>query len=302
MVTQREETSQDALRQSDADLQDDFKIVDETTPEQLEIEAELDAEAGQVIEPETEQSEFGNASPEPEAPEVQSQPQAEAPVEPEPVVEQQPLARTYSVDEVAKIQSAYDTRLREQQDRERRLQEQLDARNLEAEVEAALRRQEAQLAQSVGEEEASRIARDSQNVASVRSAYQSAQRAARLERELAERDMRAEEQAKQIYARQLMDQNGLQTADYGLLLNTFSPDGMRELASRLANQTLNQRKQQEERRRRVPPETPGTQLTNGHSDGAASETPAQALARINAKQAVDWTDADWEFMRTGVVK
>ena len=50
MVNQQiKDQSQQSLSQDSGGL-DDFRIVDETTPEQLEIEAELDNESGQTAE------------------------------------------------------------------------------------------------------------------------------------------------------------------------------------------------------------------------------------------------------------
>ena len=74
---------------------------------------------------------------------------------------------------------------------------------------------------------------------------------------------------------------------------------MQSLAQRLSSQTLQQRQQTQEQRQRVPAETQQTQLTNGHSDGAASETPEQTLQRLNAKPAYLWTEAETKFMRDG---
>lgn len=315
MVNQREGTSQETLQPASQTpainegdgLDDSFQVVDETPDEQRQLETELDSgterpereiqdplEQG-AVEPEAESQESTDT----EDAQVQQPERPEATPEPETPAETPPAARTYSVEEVARIQAAKDRERDDERRRANELQAQLDARNLEAEVEAAVRRQEAQLAPSLGDEEARRVARDPNNVANIRANQQAVQENAQLKRERQQDTERAEADAKQIIARQLMDRFHLQTNDYELLLGTTTPAAMQSLAQRLQTQTLNQRQQEQERKARVPAETPETQLESGHSTGRAPETPERRIHRLNQMDASDWSDEEWKFMRDG---
>jgi len=295
MVTQPQETSSENLSQGIPDLQDEPTIVDDTSPEQIELERQLDIEAGVEVaeqEPVTPEPE-----PESEPAGVQEEPVAGAQPEPEPQAEpevQQP--RVYTPEEVAKMQSAYDRQIAEQQRITQEAQDQLSARQMEVDIEATIRRQEAQLAQEVGAERASQIARDPQNVALIRTAQESQQKAARLEAQITEQNANAERQAQAMWAQQLQREHELSQEDAVALMEIPTPQGMQAWAERLSTKTATTKAALQ---KKVPPEKPETLPSNGRSDGAGSETEQQALDRINSLPASDWSAKDMEFMRTG---
>lgn len=291
MVTQPQETSSENLPPETPDLQDEPTIIDETPEDQLALERQLDVEAGVTVEEPVE-----TPKPESEPQGVQPEPQAGAEPEPEPQAEPEQQPRVYTAEEVAKMQSAYDRQVAEQQRLAREAQAQLDARQMEVDIEATIRRQEAQLAQEVGAERAAQIARDPQNVALIRTAQEAQQKAARLESQITEQNAAQERQAQAIWAQQLQRQYALTQEDTVALMEIPSPQGMESWAQRLSTRTEQTKAAIQQK---VPPEKPETLPSNGRSDGAGSESVQQALDRINALPAQEWTDRDWEFMRTG---
>lgn len=292
MVSQQIDESPQGLQPSAGGLPE-FRILDSTSTEQLELESELDVEAGQV---EIEDVDGADA----EREEAPRRGVAEAPVEQAAVRETPaPAVRTFSQDEVAKMQSAWMRQI-QQSERDRvAAEEDRDRFNLDAEVESRLRQQEAQLAAQYGEEDARKIARSPDNVDAVRNERTLSQENGRLRAAFASQQVTQEQQAKGIVAQQLMSQHGLQTDDYGLLLETTSVQGMQSLARRLSNQTLANRQQRQEKLARVPAETRETALETGHSNGAAPESFERRLTRIRQKPSYEWTDSEYEFMRNG---
>lgn len=301
MVTKQEDTSQQNLQDGDGGLPE-FNIQDSTPSEQLEIEAELDSELEQSPEQQEQATEQTTEQVETGAEQgVQPESQPGASEEPSTQVEtpEQPQTRTYSDEEVRKIQAAKDAEVARANAELQQLREAEAQRRIEQSTESALVDQEAQLASSIGAEEARRLVRTRQNVAAVKQGQEAIQRAGQLQQQNAEILQQQEVFAKQTVAQQMVNQYGLQAEDLDLLTGTANPAAMQNLAKRLSTYTLQQRKDQQAQRQRVPAETQDTQLTNGHSTGAASETPEQALKRISAMPGYEWSEADAKFMRDG---
>lgn len=301
MVNRQIETQPPQSLSEDSGSLDDFRIVDSTPPDQLEIEAELDQELEQVpvedvVDVDGEKVPVGRDTER----EVSRKPIAQAYVEPgADEVEQrapQPQVRQYSQDEVSKMQAAWMRQIKEAQDKAQQAQL---ARDLEAEVEARLRRQEESLAGQYGEDEARKLVRNYRNEQEVREEVKLRQENQLLQQQLKQRAETEEEQARTIVAQRFMDTYGLQTSDFELLLTAPTPTAMMRLAERLQDQTLKQRQVEQRRKAQVPPETRQTRLENGISTGSAPETAEKRLNRLRAVPAYRWSEADYRFMRTG---
>ena len=293
MVTRQTENSQQDLPDGSDGLPE-FNIQDTTTPEQLAIEGKDDGQADQpeVETPQVETEQVASPDTEQETP---PPPAVEAPAEqPTPEVEQ---PRSFSQEEVSKMQSNWMRQLNETNEANIRLKVEQDRFNLDTEVEVRLKQQEAQLAAQYGEADAQKIVRAPDNVTAVRQAQTLAQENARLKADATSSDQMQEQTAKGIIAQQVMARHGLETADYEHLLATTTPQAMETLAGRLSsnNQAQNQK---QEKLARVPAETPETALESGHSTGSAAESWDDKLTRIRQKPSSEWSDADHDFMRS----
>lgn len=296
MVTQPVEPDTSALEPAGDGL--DFEITDSTSPEQRALEAkalaEADEDSGEVPQPEAEQA--PEAAPA-ETPAPSAQTPSPEPT-PEPTPEPKPV-RTYSQEEVSKMQSAWMRQIQTQQQAARAAQEQLEKFNLDATVEAALRQQERELTPEYGAEDARKIVRAPANAQAVREAAELKQQVAREKAERESQSQQQEQQAKLIVAGQLMQQHSLPPEDFDLLISAADPNGMVRLAQRLAKQA--QAQQQQDIKARVPRETAATKPENGASPGSGPLNHDQMLARVRQKPMKDWTDAEHNFMRTGRV-
>ena len=270
-----------------------FEIVDETSSEQVAREQRLLA---------TDQREDATSDPQ-----ARQQPQTEQHVEPleepkpaateidEPV--QRPAEhRSYTQDEVSKMQAAWARQIEDARRSASQAGEQLQQFNMDAAVEAMLRKQEQELTTSVGAEQAEKLARSPQNASIVRQSIANQQRLMQSEAGKSAAVEQQERQAKFIVAQSLMRENGVSLDDFELLTSASTPASMKRLALRLGG------KDASAMRNRVPPENPQTELENGYHTGPAPESADRRLERIRAKPSWEWTESDLRYMKTGEVR
>ncbi len=242
---------------------------------------------------------------------TQTEPPPAPPVEQEtPQSEPVPETRTYSQDEVAKIQSAYDRQVAEQNKRLQELERNYQRQQVDNQVEAELQRQEQQLTQQVGAEEARRIVRDSSNQEAVREALQ-----ARAELETVRQERNQFEQQSRMavmnnWIANLQSQHNLSADDVGTLQslaanpailsddNAFVQTGeaMAGLAARLGATAEQRAVASSERKNLVPRETPETALESGQSIAQAPPNDDAQMAAIMDKPSWEWTDAEADLV------
>lgn len=289
--TLTENASRQLLGAAESDLR--FEIVDETSDEQVAREQRLLAANQQE-----------DTTPGPQA---RNQPQPEQHVEPQEdpetgadeneVPRRLPVEhRTYSQDEVSKMQAAWARQIEDARRSANQAGEQLLQFNMNAAVEAMLKKQELELAARVGPIEAEKLARSPQNASLVRQSIANQQRLMQSEAGKREAVEQQERQAKFIVAQSLMRDNGVSPNDFQLLSSAPTPAAMRQLALRLGG------KDAAAMRDRVPPENPQTELENGYHAGPAPESADRRLERIRAKPSWEWTEADLRYMKTGEVR
>lgn len=196
--------------------------------------------------------------------------------------------RTFSQEEVSKMQSAWSRQVQDAQRAAEQAQARLNSFNSEAQVEAALRQQERQLAATHGTERARSMVRQPANVNAVKQQQRMAQENALLKLGTMYRANQEESRAKGVVAQQLMQRHGLPESDLATLLGTSSPSAMVQVAKRLASSS---------RTARVPAETAATQLESGLSVGAGDESEDQRLDRVLNKMGGDWTESELRFMK-----
>lgn len=306
MVTQPVEPTQQALEPTGSGL--DFEITDSTSPEQRALEAkalsEADEDSGEVQSPEAEQA------PTP-APAETPQPSAQT----EPASEPKP-PRLEDSPEWRKAQASWQKQVDEAKKRaeaaERRAAEREAKENLEAKVEAELRRQEARHSAQFGEDEARRLARDPENVRLVRDNAEKSQQLEQAQQESRNSAVREGTTHLANFINKLRADHGLDDEDTRALALYVTPSTFTDDASYMATgeaialaasrfAKAKQTQQQQAIKGRVPPETAATKPENGASPGSAARTPNQELARIRAKPSWEWTEAELKFMRTGRV-
>lgn len=259
----------------------DFQIVDETSAEQVESERKL----------------LNNKPQNAPRPENQPhrQPRSEANAQPD-TTDKRTLSeasqRTFTQDEVSKMQAAWSRQIGEARKTAEQATEQVQSFNLDAAVEANLRKQESQLAPGVGTEEARRRARSPENQSLVRERIASQHQLLQAEVGRRQAAVQQERQAKFVVARTLMQEHGLSADDFEVIASASTPQAMVKLARRLAPRDAAMRD-------RVPPESHETQLENGIYAGPATETGDKKLERIRSRPSWEWSDADLRYMQTG---
>ena len=204
--------------------------------------------------------------------------------------------RTYSQEEVSKMQAAWSHQIEDARKTAVQAGDQLRQFNLDAAVEAMLRKQESELATSIGTEQALKLTRSPQNTSLVRQSLLSQQRLAEAESARNAAEAQQEAQAKFVVANALIREHGLTQDDFEILSMAHTPAAMQKLARRLVG------KHDAAMRERVPPETPETELENGFRAGPAPESADRRLERIRSRPSWEWTEADLRFMKTGEVK
>jgi hypothetical protein len=191
------------------------------------------------------------------------------------------------------MQSAWARQISDARKTASQASDQLKKFNLDAAVEAQVRKQETQLAPGVGAEEARRRARSPQNQQLVRERLAGQHQLLQAEVGRRQATHMQERQAKFIVARSLMQEHGLNANDFETLAAAPSPKAMTQLARRLSATGPTAM------RGRVPAESPETQLENGIYAGPATETGDRKLERIRSKPSWEWSDADLRYMQTG---
>ncbi len=271
----------------------EFEIVDETSPEQVAKEQQLlapveqEESATESLAREKPQPENGE---EPRAAQKQdSEIRQESPGEPQP-------PRTFTQNEVSKMQAAWSRQIEEARQDSEKASAQLQRFNVDAAVEAMLKKQEAELTTSVGADRAGQLVRSPHNAALVRKSIATQQLLTRSESDRRQAVEQQERQAQFVVAQALARAHGVPSEDFELLAAASTPKAMQSLARRLGGEGT------AAMRDRVPPETPQTQLENGYNAGPAPESPDRRLERIRAKPSWEWTEADLRYMKTGEVR
>lgn len=231
-------------------------------------------------------------------PQDHSEPAAVEPVafEKEEPERQSVERRSYSQYEVSKMQAAWARQIDDARRQASQAGDQLHQFNMDAAVEAMLRKQELELTAPEGAGQAEKLARSPQNAALARQSIANQQRLIQSEAGKQAAVEQQERQAKFIVAQALMRENGVAPGDFELLASASTPAAMKQLALRLSG------KDASAMRDRVPPETSRTELENGYHAGPAPESADRRLERIRTKPSWEWTDADLRYMKTGEVR
>lgn len=271
----------------------DFEIVDQTSTEQVEREQKLLTPADDDL-ASTDSRALSEPTSEPGAePNTQHDPAPETQREQTP---EQQQVRTYSQTEVSKMQAAWARQIEEARQSASRASEQLQQFNVDAAVEAMLKKQESELTTRVGAEKAGQLTRSPENTALVRQSIANQQLLQRSETGRTQAIKQQEQQARFIVAQSLAREHGVAPEDFELLSSAATPKAMQSLARRLGGQGTGAM------RDRVPPETPQTQLENGYHAGPQPENADRRLERIRSKPSWEWTEADLRYMKTGEVR
>lgn len=239
------------------------------------------------------------------APSPTESPEEAAP-QPEP---EQPRQRVYSQEEYSKLQSALRKQAEEADKRAREAEERLQRFDLDKEVEAELRRQEARWEPAVGSEEARRTVRDPQNVESVRQLVNDRAEVQRAKREA--ETVRYQSRANQMagWIRQLQTQHSLSDDDAGVLAGFITNDVIANdqtfmavgehlgvVAQRLGSASARKAETSKAVKAAVPPETPETALESGRSTTTAPANDDARADEILNKRPQDWSDEEYAFM------
>lgn len=281
----------------------DFEINDTTSEEQLERERSMStsSEADDATDDDGEESQEDDKpdQPESEAPETdQPLDQGEQPqTPPEP---QTPPARTYTQEEVSKMQSSWTREIQERQER-------IEKFDMDSAVEAQLQKLEQTWAPNLGEDEARRQVRDPRVRQELETRYRRDRQLEQLQQRVAHQEVQqgTDQLLKGMagWIKQLKQEHGLNDTDVREMVelipdatferqDTYEQMGVR--LAKLAAQRGKLRKGQ-----RVPPENTKTRLESGQPSGNGRETAAQRIERLNFTPASEWSDADERFMRTG---
>lgn len=292
-----------------------LEIDDSTPPEVLNTEDEFFGAPPSVQDVE----ETGTGTPVDESgtadtpPETDTNGTTSSPVEEVVIEEPQaevPQQRTYTQEEWAKRQSAYDRQMAEQAARLKEIEAAQQKQAVENQIEAELRRQETSLAPTVGTEEAQRLARDPNNVNAVREALQAR---SELETVRQERNQYATQSKmavmnnwlgtlKQAHGLDDADVQSLQTLVNDTVINDDAAfvqtgEAMGLLAQRLAATAGKRAVASSERKNLVPRETSETALESGQSISHAPPNEDSEAAAIMDKPSWEWTDADADLIR-----
>lgn len=283
------------LGQDGDDGLDPIEIDDQTSEEQLAIEAQADEK------PTDEKESESTDGDEPAQPEDRA-PEPETPSEPEPELPQQ---RTYTEEEVEQlkrqIQSARDREVEQ-------YRQQVEKFNMDAAVEAHLRQIEQGLVQSnqMDEQEAHERVFTEANRQQARKELEQAKKLQEYEQREQRRqfddDQRKAYELFGGYAKQVQEKLSLDRDDMEILISQVpeqwqSLDHLERFSQTFAQQAI--RLSRRKKASRVPNGTPQTRLETGHSSGNGRESVTQRIARLNETDVTEWSEADEKFMRTG---
>lgn len=281
--------------------------MDDSTPTEVQAEearffgefAEESAEPESTEQGASETDEAGAEAEPSESPQqAEQQPQ-------EPAEEPQPESTVFTEEQVrereaaakAAVQAAKDKELAERDRRLAELEKRVQSFDLDKEVEAELRRQEARLEPQYGSEEARRIVRSQDNVDTVRQG-----REAQLQLKQAEAQQRiyAEQQeqyAKATVAQQFMQQYNVSGDDLEVLMATTTPQAMEQVAKRLGSANVQRSEKSAQTKEAVPRETPETALENGRSTTQAPTNEDDRVDQLlNTKTYDQMSDEEYELV------
>jgi hypothetical protein len=169
--------------------------------------------------------------------------------------------------------------------------------NLEAQVEAYQRAEEARLTAQVGADEARNIVRAPDRTKLVRDHFTAQQQLQEAAVERVWQSVEAEEQAKVITARHFAQTHNVAAEDVDMLLSTSTPEAMERLAKRIGQANRQKQEDVAAKRAAVPPETRQTALESGISGTAVPESEDTRINRLNETPSWEWSDDDIRFMR-----
>ena len=213
-------------------------------------------------------------------------PSDEPPVPPLPQADT-PQSRTYSEDEFQKMQSSFGKQVAEAQRAAQEAAQRLESYDISSEVEARIRQQESQLVPMIGQEEASKIARDPEQVRQVTESITAQRQLQQLAEQSQAQGVQTENFAKIQAAQLLARENGLSEQQAQTLLVASDPTGMEMLAKQLAPNNQGT----------VPPETQVTQLGTGRASTAAQPDQQRIAQSAMNKPATQWSDSEYEALR-----
>ena len=269
----------------------DFPILDETSAEQVAIEEKVMA-GEPIVQPEVAAPEVVETQ---TASETTPAVPAVAAATPAAPVEEKPVQRVYTDEQVRQMQSSWDRQISQERQRaaasERRLQE----FDLNASVEAHLRTQERQLEPSVGADEARKAVRTPENERQARETVSAQQQVRVLTEQQRATGAEQEFNAMLVVAQGFVQRYGVPAEDAELLLTAPTPVQMEKLAQRLGVKATTKTALKGQ----VPVETSKTQLESGMSGTTAPESLDRMAQRLNTKPSWEWTPREVEFMRTG---
>lgn len=261
----------------------DFVIEDNTNPDQLAREAAVGTPGPEAVAPPDSESP-AETTPEPQQAQA---PEAQTPKTPTPPT------RSYTEEDVRRLQSAKDREVAAERRRAWEAQQQLNSVNLEAQAEAYLRTEEQRLAQQLGPDEARQFVRSPERTKAVRDHYTSQQKMAELQQREQMMGLEQELQAMVITARHFIQTHNIAEEDQELLLTATTPQAMEKIAKRLGRKA----QQTASRRDAVPPENRNTALESGMSGTSAPESEDRRVERLNETPSWEWSDDDIRFMR-----
>lgn len=194
------------------------------------------------------------------------------------------------------MQAAWARQIEDARQSAAKASDQLQQFNMNAAVEAMLKKQETEMTARVGAEQAEQLVRSPQNASLVRQSIASQQLLQRSEAERTQAIEQQEQQARFMVAQSLAREHGVAPDDFEVLAAAPTPKVMQSLARRLGGKGVNAM------RDRVPPETAQTQLENGYHAGPQPENADRRLERVRSKPSWEWTEADMRYMKTGEVR
>lgn len=318
-MVQEPDTLSQAARQDSQDADFPPIEIEDSTPEDVLAQEDSFFSTGDASERYADEADDGTPSEEPGTEVASTETDLQGTQtgrQPQPVAESQeteppePPQRVRSEEEWRKMQSAYDRQIAEQNKRLRDLEERAQRQQVETQVEAELQRQEQQLAQSVGTEEARRLVRDKTNQDAVREALQARVELETMRTERNQYQQQSRVSVMQNWVGQLKSQYSLTDDDVSVLASTVNPailqndeafvqtgEALGRLAQRLGNTSKQRTVATEERKNLVPRETPETALESGQSISHAPPNDEARAQAIMDKPGWEWTDEEAKFMR-----
>ena len=267
----------------------DFPILDETSAEQVAIEEKVMA-GEPIVQPEVAET-AETAAPE-TTPAATPAVAAATPTAP---VEEKPVQRVYTDEQVRQMQSSWDRQISQERQRAAASEKRLQEFDLNASVEAHLRTQERQLEPSVGADEARKAVRTPENERQAREIVGAQQQVRVLTEQQRATGVEQEFNAMLVVAQGFVQRYGVPVEDAELLLTAPGPVQMEKLAQRLGVKATTKTAVKGQ----VPVENAKTQLESGMSGTSAPESLDRMAQRLNTKPSWEWTPREVEFMRTG---